>query len=238
MVPADLEDFFLSTATVAGSLIGLLFVAISVAGPRLATAAASGQIHRIRANAALSSFTNALSVSLFALIPGHKIGYTAAIAAVAGLGFVLASLLSLFRLQTVQWTILRVRLRMVQWTILRDSIFLVGLAVTYYVQLTSGLDVVSHPADADAVQNIAIVVIICAVVGISRAWELIGGPSIGLRQEVVALIRHDELVPDQGEKAEPTVTAAAPEQAKTAGPTGTAGAQEQAKEDPPAGPGA
>jgi hypothetical protein len=213
-------------------------VASPGAGPGGATAASSGQIHRIRANAALSSFTNALSVSLFALIPGHKIGYTAAIAAVAGLGFVLASLLSLFRLQTVQWTILRVRLRMVQWTILRDSIFLVGLAVTYYVQLTSGLDVVSHPADADAVQNIAIVVIICAVVGISRAWELIGGPSIGLRQEVVALIRHDELVPDQGEKAEPTVTAAAPEQAKTAGPTGTAGAQEQAKEDPPAGPGA
>jgi hypothetical protein len=204
-------------------------VAISVAGPRLATAATSGQIHRIRANAALSSFTNALSVSLFALIPGHKIGYTASIAAVVGLGFVLASLLSLFRLR---------KRDKVTWSTLRDSIFLIGLAVTYYVQLTSGLDVVSHPADADAVENIAIVVIICAVVGISRAWELIGGPSIGLRQEVVAIIRHDELVPDQGETAEPAGTAGAQEQAKTAGPTGTAGAQEPAREDPPAGPAA
>jgi hypothetical protein len=211
MVPAGLEDFFLSTATVAGSLIGLLFVAISVAGPRLAKAEVSGQIHRIRANAAFTSFTNALVVSLFSLIPGHKIGPTASILAVLGLVFVLAALLSLFRL------------RMLRWSILRDALFLFGLAYTFYIQLTSGLDVVSHPGDADAVENIAIVVVICFTIGITRAWELIGGPSIGLRQEVVALIRHEELVSDQGE---------------TAKSAGTAGVQEQAKEGPPAAPGA
>jgi hypothetical protein len=225
MVPAGLEDFFLSTATVAGSLIGLLFVAISVAGPRLAKAEVSGQIHRIRANAALTSFVNALVVSLFSLIPGHKIGPTASIMAVLGLVFVVAALLSLFRL------------RMMRWSILRDALFLFGLAYTFYIQLTSGLDVVSYPRDADAVENIAIVVVICFTIGITRAWELIGGPSIGLRQEVVALLR-DELVPDQGETAEPAGTAGAQEQAKTAEPAATAGAQEQAKEDPPAGPAA
>jgi hypothetical protein len=189
VVPEDFHDFFVASAGVAGALIGLLFVAISVASDRLAKAEASAQVHRIRAYAALTSFTNALAVSLFALLPGEKIGETSFIVAVLGLAFVAAALLSLYRL------------RQVRWTTVRDGIFLVGLAAIFIYQLIAGLSVANHPDDSGSVDAIAILVIVSFIVGISRAWELIGGPSIGIGHEVAAIVRHGEPADGAGSSA-------------------------------------
>jgi hypothetical protein len=175
VVPDNLHDFFFSSAGVAGALIGLLFVAISVSAGRLAGDGA--QVHRIRASAALTAFTNALSVSLFALLPGHKIGPTAIAVGAGGITFVAASLLSL------------VRLRQVHWSAARDALFLIGLAVTFVLQVMQGADLLSRPDDPGPVETIAILVIISFLIGIARAWELMGGPSIGIAHEVVAIAR-------------------------------------------------
>jgi hypothetical protein len=176
VVPADIHDFFAASAGVAGALIGLLFVAISVSGERLARAEASSQIPRLRAYGALVSFTNALTVSLFALLPDESIGTVSLVVAILGLLFIAASLLSLIRLRQVRATT-------------RDALFLVVLAVLFVWQLISAINVMGDPGDSNAVENIAIVVIACFLIGIFRAWELIGGPSIGFRQEIVAMVR-------------------------------------------------
>jgi hypothetical protein len=180
MVPEQIHDFFVASASVAGALIGLLFVAITVASERLARAENGGQLHRVRASAALTAFTNALAVSLFALLPGEKLGGTALAAGCGGLIFVLASLLSLYRL------------RAVRWRSLRDAVFLVGLVVVFVVQLAQGLDLLAKPGDSDAVDTIGILVVVCFLIGVDRSWELVGGPAIGIRTEVTALVRGRE----------------------------------------------
>lgn len=177
MVPENIHDFFIASASVAGALIGLLFVAISVSADRLAEAKEGTQIHRIRASAALTAFVNALVVSLLALIPGHKIGPASLAVAVVGFLFVVTALLSLIRLR-------QARLRT-----LREAIFLVGLVVTFVFQFIQGIDLSLHPADSGAVNTIAILVALNFLAGIDRAWELIGGPQFGFGHEVVALLR-------------------------------------------------
>ena len=185
MVPAEINDFFLASAGVAGALIGLLFVAISVSAERLARQDHAAQLHRVRASAALTAFLNALVLSLFALIPGQKIGLAAVIVGGLGLGFVVAALLSLWRV------------RHARWATARDALFLLGLVVVFIVEMITGVQIIVQPAGSGNVNTIAALVIVCFLIGIARAWELIGGPSIGLTREVTTLIseHHHEAAP-------------------------------------------
>jgi uncharacterized membrane protein len=170
------HDFFAAASAVVGALIGLLFVAISVSQDRLAESGGA-QAHRIRASAALTVFTNALTVSLFALIPGIHLGWPALIAAGLGEIFVGASLVSLYRV------------RREQPRAFRESLFLAGFAIVFAVQLIYGIKLTGNEENVGDVRALAILVVVCALGGISRSWELIGGPQIGLRREVTRTVR-------------------------------------------------
>ncbi len=183
MTPANLETFFAASAGVAGALIGLLFVAITVAQERL-SAPDAAQAHRVRASAALTAFSNALTVSLFALVPGRQLGWTAAIVATVGLLFVGGSVLSLARVRDTQPG---------EW---RDAVFLIGLAVDFAVQLVMGIRVIVHPVDSGAADGIAVLVIVSFLIGIGRSWELVGGPTIGLRSELTTMLRSEHSADD------------------------------------------
>jgi hypothetical protein len=178
VLPDSFHDFFVAAAGVAGALVGLLFVAVSVTQERLAKEG-EGQLHRVRASAALTSFSNALAVSLFVLIPGIGVAGPAISAALAGLFFVAASVLSL------------VRLRRRHGTRPRDALFLAGQAAAFVIQLIAGISAVNAGVDPSSTRTVAIIVIVSFLIGIARAWELIGGPEIGLFREL-KMVRRDD----------------------------------------------
>ncbi|HXM86600.1 MAG TPA: hypothetical protein VN889_03105 [Solirubrobacteraceae bacterium] len=164
---ATAHEFFAASASVAGALIGLLFVAISVAPERVLGPDAS-EVHGVRAAATLTAFTNALTVSLFGLIPSFSVGGAATAVAATGMLFIVRSLIGV----APGWRAKRVRLR--------DFTFLVGLIVVFVIQLIAAIELDGNRADSGSLHTICILVVVCFLIGIERAWELVGGPRFHL----------------------------------------------------------
>jgi hypothetical protein len=179
MAPDSLHDLFFAAAGVAGALIGLLFVAISVEHDRL-TDPGADQVHRVRARSALTAFVNALAVSLFALVPNDSLGDAATAAGALGLLFVLGSVLSVRRARQLPDT---------GTGDLRQLTFLILMLVAFGMQVWNGLRLIAHTDDPGAADWLAVLVIVCFMLGIYRSWELIGGPEIGFRHELAELVR-------------------------------------------------
>ncbi|MBC3840776.1 hypothetical protein GXW82_12240 [Streptacidiphilus sp. 4-A2] len=175
MISEDLHDFFTAAAGVAGTLIGLLFVAISVAAERVSEH--GNPAHRVRAAGALTVFTNALTVSLFALVPGTNVGTVAFVVSLLGLMATAASLISLIRQGTLTWQHPR------------EVVFPICLGAVFVAQLLAGQTVMFHPAARGSVITIAEIIMVCFLIGIARAWELVGGPQLGLVGEILTLVR-------------------------------------------------
>jgi hypothetical protein len=80
----------------------------------------------------------------------------------------------------------------------RDTLFLVAQTVLFVIQLIAGISAVSGTVDVSSTRTIAILVIVSFLIGIARAWELIGGPEIGLFHELRLLGRDTEERPGPG----------------------------------------
>jgi hypothetical protein len=162
------HDFFVASAGVAGALIGLLFVALSVA-PVPEDDQAAAYRHRVRASGALTAFTNALTVSLLALIPSVDVGWPEFSVAITGI---------LFLLRSAQERLATRAENPGSW---RDLTFLFGLAVVFVFQAEAGLRLIHDHDDSGALQTVGILVVVCFLIGVARAWEMIGGPHMGRR---------------------------------------------------------
>jgi hypothetical protein len=151
------NDFFAGSATIAGALVGLLFVALSIQPER--NRDRHSVEHRAVAGTAFTALVDALFTSLIGLQPGGGLQYGAVIFGSIGL----VSSLSLSRR-------LRVASRQIQLS-RRWSTFMGFIIIVYAAQLFVGLWPMSHGNEASYT---AAFIYAMFSLGIARSWELLG----------------------------------------------------------------
>lgn len=178
------RDLFIAIAGSAGALTGLLFVALSVA-PRQVSG--PPVIQQIRAAAALLAFTNALAVSLFGLVPDTNIGYPALTLGVIGILFTAAGVRSIWTSSSDHLLLLR---QLGLGGLLRQLGLMALLLLIFGTEFANGIAAIAGPGRVSPVQLIGYALVASLLVGIARAWELVGERDAGILASIAVLAGH------------------------------------------------
>jgi hypothetical protein len=205
VVPASYHDFFSACATVAGALIGLLFVAISIAPAKLSGPRAEND-HQLKAAMAFSALVNTMVIALVALLPGASLSLTVIIVAASGLSSTAGLIILLLR-----DTRLRVRV---------DQLILPAVLLALYgLQLADGVELGGSPRSSGHLGSLGGLCIGFFGFAIARAWALVGSRDSSLVAAVVEMARRpsdpDAILAVHGGEAEAAVPGGEAEQAAT-----------------------
>ena len=173
MVPLSFHDFFTGCATIAGALIGLLFVAISVSPEKL-TGDQARTDHQVRAAAAFSALVNTMVIALVALLPGASLGVAGLALAAAGLATTAGLVIVLHRERG------KVRRG--------DAMMFLIMLVLYGLQLANAIRLDAAPHDVSAISDQGLLAIGFFLFGIARAWQLVGAREFNLAAILVEMI--------------------------------------------------
>ena len=195
MIPEEYREFFVAAAGASGALIGLLFVAISVA-PERANQVETRLAFRTQSSAALLVFSNALVVSLAALVPGVALGWWS-----------LASCLGMFLFACAT-----LRAGLAEARRIPGAPNHLGLVTTLLIivgfEVYAGVLLVRNASDLGAVRTLNYVIIGDLSMGIARAWQLASMRNTGLFTSLRVLAQGEDLPAADGPPPPPT----APEQ--------------------------
>jgi modulator of FtsH protease len=173
------RDLLTAVAGAGAALTGLLFVALSVTqSTRLAGYPAV--IRDVRAASSIVAFTNVLTVSLFGLVPNNNTGYAAIVTAVIGILFTLAAIRSIVVSADTSWSHVRSQAGLIAL-----------LLAAFGFELGGGVQLVSHPASTGGAQTICNVLVGLLIIGIARAWELVGDRGTGILSSLAVLAGRD-----------------------------------------------
>jgi hypothetical protein len=177
MISSASREFLAALAGAAAALTGLLFVAMSVA-PRHNADDADGNppvIRQIRAAAALLAFVNSLAVSLFGLEPGIGIRWPAVLLGISGILFIAAGTRSILA-SSATGAQQRGQLGLLNLLLLIfGTEFVTGIILVVDSHLETVLDILSAA-------------LVCSLlVGIARAWELVGDRSTSVMTSIRVL---------------------------------------------------
>jgi hypothetical protein len=167
MIPDAFRGFFAASTGAGAALIGLLFVAISI-GPERTVMAEAPIERRILATGTFVALVDAFLVSLYALVPGSSLGWPTAAVGVGAL------------YTTVRFGSHLMRAHAMRAEILRQVPLFVGSVVIYGWQTYAGVVLIRNPQETDAVYAIAYLLVAGYVIGLGRAWQLLGAERMSL----------------------------------------------------------
>jgi hypothetical protein len=173
------RELFAAIATAAAALIGLLFVAISVA-PRNSLRPGDAVLQDVRAAASILAFSNGLTVALFGLVPGNNVGYPAVVLGVIGVFFAAAATRSIFDYQPRRW-------RQLGWIML--------MLLVFGFQLAAGISALIDPRSTRHL--ISDLLVASLLIGVSRAWELVGRRDTDIISSLAVLAGRNRVDPSR-----------------------------------------
>ncbi|HEY5002686.1 MAG TPA: hypothetical protein VII61_06010 [Ktedonobacteraceae bacterium] len=167
MVPSDYTNFFTTAATTGGALIGLLFVAISLAPERTVLTSAPLEA-RIVSGGTFTAMLNAFFISLGALLPRTNIGWFAIVWSSIGI----INSLTQARALLSPWP---------SWqNVLRRTWLTVLSLCLYIIELVCSIQLLFSPANETPVFYLGLSVLLIYAIALLRAWELLGVQRTGL----------------------------------------------------------
>ncbi len=195
MVPEAFNNFFLASAGIGATLVGLIFVAVSIAPEHIVQANAPIE-RRAMAASSFSALLNAFFISFGALIPGIIGPLTLVMSA---LGLTTSLLLS--------WNLLKERER---WQNLVRRVFLILVSfIVYGFEFYCAILIVKEPNYVGNFYLLAGLLLGVYLIGLTRAWQLLGARRYGLGGWLSPLRELDETKPirTQDESTTPSRTA-------------------------------
>jgi hypothetical protein len=196
MAIGSYRDLFVVIATAAATLIGLLFVALSVSESRGGTR--PKVVRQFRAAASFVAFINPLTVTLFGLVPGTNVGYPALVLGASGLLFTAAGVRRTLELPF-------------RHIVSSQQPFLVSLLLLVFgFELAFGIVLIINVRSTSALGNIGNILIVSLLIGIARAWELVGDWNTGMLSSIILLLGPTPSGEDPGRPGgggEPTMAA-------------------------------
>lgn len=175
MLPDGYDNFMVASATVAGALIGLLFVATAIAPERIVHKKAPALAQETAAGAFIL-LINTLFVSLASLIPSDQVGTVCIVVSIGGIvGTLLFGTQSFLArsdggVDVLWWIRKFLVVGLLAWQ------FATALAINY-----------SGSADlTNQFNNLALIILAFFAIGVERAWNLLGGRGHGVTDAIRA----------------------------------------------------
>lgn len=178
MQPTMFGGFFTASAGAGATLVGLLFVAVSVAPEPIFGKGARFE-HQLIASSAFTALINAFFISLGAIIPSNSYSGTGTVVLVMGAIALVNSValgVNLIRRTTLETT-------------LQSALMVVASLIVYGWEVQSAVLLLRTPSDPSPVYTICGLLVGVYGFGIVRAWQLLGADRRGFVNFIVPLLR-------------------------------------------------